>query len=144
MRPVRFAAILVSDVVGYSRLAGADEDSILARLRVLRSDLIDPTVATHRGRVVKRTGDGSLIEFSSVVEAVRCAIEVQKHLGSNVLSLSGANGRRLGSAISVASRGWSTRLASAHFATLGIPFFKVGSSATAALTLNATLGSAKY
>ncbi|MER8912953.1 adenylate/guanylate cyclase domain-containing protein [Mesorhizobium sp. M0761] len=73
----KIAAILVSDVVGYSRLAGADEDSILARLRVLRSDLIDPTVAVHRGRVVKRTGDGSLIEFSSVVEAVRCAIEVQ-------------------------------------------------------------------
>lgn len=73
----KIAAILVSDVVGYSRLAGADEDRILARLRTLRSDLIDPTIAVHRGRVVKRTGDGSLVEFSSVVEAVRCAIEVQ-------------------------------------------------------------------
>jgi len=73
----KIAAILVSDVVGYSRLAGADEDRILARLRALRSDLIDPTIAVHRGRVVKRTGDGSLVEFSSVVEAVRCAIEVQ-------------------------------------------------------------------
>jgi len=73
----KIAAILVSDVVGYSRLAGADEDRILARLRALRSDLIDPTIAVHHGRVVKRTGDGSLVEFGSVVEAVRCAIEVQ-------------------------------------------------------------------
>ncbi|TIN90684.1 MAG: adenylate/guanylate cyclase domain-containing protein [Mesorhizobium sp.] len=78
MRETRkIAAILVSDVVGYSRLAGADEDRILARLRALRSDLIDPTIAVHRGRVVKRTGDGSLVEFRSVVEAVRCAMEVQ-------------------------------------------------------------------
>jgi TolB-like protein/class 3 adenylate cyclase len=73
----KLAAILVADVVGYSRLAGADEDRILARLRTLRSDLIDPTIAVHNGRVVKRTGDGSLIEFRSVVDAVRCAIEVQ-------------------------------------------------------------------
>ena len=73
----KIAAILVSDVVGYSRLAGADEDRILARLRALRSDLIDPTIAVHHGRVVKRTGDGSLVEFRSVVDAVRCAIEVQ-------------------------------------------------------------------
>ena len=73
----KLAAILVSDIVGYSRLAGADEDRILARLRALRSDLIDPTIALHHGRVVKRTGDGSLIEFRSVVDAVRCAIEVQ-------------------------------------------------------------------
>ena len=73
----KLAAILVSDVVGYSRLTGADEDRILARLRALRSDLIDPTIAVHHGRVVKRTGDGSIIEFRSVVDAVRCAIEVQ-------------------------------------------------------------------
>jgi len=73
----KLAAILVSDVVGYSRLAGADEDRILARLRALRSDLIDPTVAVHHGRIVKRTGDGSVIEFRSVVDAVRCAIELQ-------------------------------------------------------------------
>jgi adenylate cyclase len=73
----KIAAILVADVVGYSRLAGADEDRILARLRTLRSDLIDPTIAVHNGRVVKRTGDRSLIEFRSVVDAVRCAIEVQ-------------------------------------------------------------------
>jgi adenylate cyclase len=73
----KLAAILVADVVGYSRLAGADEDRTLARLRALRSDLIDPTIALHHGRVVKRTGDGSIIEFRSVVDAVRCAIEVQ-------------------------------------------------------------------
>jgi TolB-like protein/class 3 adenylate cyclase/Flp pilus assembly protein TadD len=73
----KIAAILVSDVVGYSRLTGADEDRILARLRTLRSDLLDPTIAVHSGRVVKRTGDGSLVEFRSVVDAVRCAIEVQ-------------------------------------------------------------------
>jgi adenylate cyclase len=73
----KLAAILAADVVGYSRLAGADEDRILARLRALRSDLIDPTIAVHKGRVVKRTGDGALVEFRSVVDAVRCAIEVQ-------------------------------------------------------------------
>jgi adenylate cyclase len=73
----KLAAILCSDVVGYSRLAGADEDRILARLRALRSDLIDPTIAVHHGRIVKRTGDGSVVEFRSVVDAVRCAIEVQ-------------------------------------------------------------------
>jgi adenylate cyclase len=73
----KIAAILCSDVVGYSRLAGADEDRILARLRALHSDLIDPTIAVHHGRVVKRTGDGSIVEFRSVVDAVRCAIEVQ-------------------------------------------------------------------
>ena len=73
----KLVAILVSDVVGYSRLAGADEDRILARLRTLRSDLIDPTIAVHHGRIVKRTGDGSIIEFRSVVDAVRCAIELQ-------------------------------------------------------------------
>src|SRR4051795_11664046 len=73
----KLVAILAADVGGYSRLAGADEDRILARLRALRSDLIDPTLAVHNGRVVKRTGDGALVEFRSVVDAVRCAIEIQ-------------------------------------------------------------------
>ena len=73
----KLAAILVSDVAGYSRLAGADEDRTLARLRTLRSDLIDPIISVHHGRVVKRTGDGSIIEFRSLVDAVRCAVEVQ-------------------------------------------------------------------
>jgi adenylate cyclase len=73
----KLAAILVADIVGYSRLTNQDEDRILARLRTLRSDLIDPTIAVNRGRVVKRTGDGAIVEFRSVVDAVRCAIEVQ-------------------------------------------------------------------
>src|ERR1700723_4174862 len=73
----KIAAILVADVVGYSRLAGADEDRTLSRLRGLRSDLVDPAVAAHHGHIVKRTGDGILIEFRSVVDAVRCAVEVQ-------------------------------------------------------------------
>jgi adenylate cyclase len=73
----KIAAILVADVVGYGRLTGADEDRTLARLRALRSDLIDPLIAVHHGRIVKRTGDGALVEFRSVVDAVRCAIEVQ-------------------------------------------------------------------
>src|ERR1700722_15552798 len=61
----KLAAILASDVVGFSRLTGANEDRTLARLRALRSDLIDPTIAVHHGRVVKRTGDGSIVEFRS-------------------------------------------------------------------------------
>ena len=73
----KLAAILAADVVGFSRMAGADEDRTLARLRALRSDLTDPTVAVHNGRVVKRTGDGLIVEFRSVVDAVRCAIEIQ-------------------------------------------------------------------
>src|SRR6201982_3651145 len=73
----KLAAILVADGVGFSRLAGTDEDRTLARLRGLRSDLIDPSISVHHGRVVKRTGDGVLVEFRSVVDAVRCAIEVQ-------------------------------------------------------------------
>ena len=73
----KLAAILAADVVGYSKLAVADEERTPARLRALRSDLIDPTIAVHHGRVVKRTGYGILIEFRSVVDAVRCAIEVR-------------------------------------------------------------------
>ncbi|WP_049823602.1 adenylate/guanylate cyclase domain-containing protein [Bradyrhizobium sp. WSM2254] len=76
----KLAAILAADVVGFSRLTGADEDRILARLRALRSDLIDPTISIHNGRVFKRTGDGALVEFRSVVDAVRCAIEVQSEM----------------------------------------------------------------
>jgi adenylate cyclase len=73
----KLAAILAADVVGFSRLTGSDEEGTLARLRTLWSDLIAPTIAVHNGRVVKRTGDGSIVEFRSVVDAVRCAIEVQ-------------------------------------------------------------------
>jgi class 3 adenylate cyclase len=73
----KIAAILVADVVGYSRLAGADEERTLARLRALRGDLIEPAIAVHHGRIVKGTGDGFIAEFRSVVDAARCAIEVQ-------------------------------------------------------------------
>src|SRR3954467_132562 len=73
----KLAAILAADVVGYSRLASIDEARTLARLRALRSDLIDPTIAVHNGRVVKRTGDGAIVEFRSVVDAVRCGVEIQ-------------------------------------------------------------------
>src|SRR6202020_2474460 len=76
----KLAAILVMDIVGFSRLAGADEDRILARLRTLRSDLIEPTISFPRGRVVNPTGDGAIVEFRSVVDAVRCAIELQHGL----------------------------------------------------------------
>ena len=76
----KLAAILAADVVGFSRLTGADEDRTLARLRALRSDVIDPTIDVHNGRVVKRTGDGVLVEFRSVVDAVRCGIEIQNSM----------------------------------------------------------------
>src|SRR5271163_1243146 len=76
----KIAAILAADVVGFSRMTSADEDGTLARLRALRGDLIDPTVAAHNGRVFKRTGDGALVEFRSVVDAVRCAIAVQNSM----------------------------------------------------------------
>jgi adenylate cyclase len=76
----RLAAILSADVVGYSRLMGMDEAGTLARLKALRRDLIDPAIASHSGRIVKLMGDGSLVEFASAVDAVTCAIEVQKRV----------------------------------------------------------------
>jgi len=78
----RLAAILAADVAGYSRLMGRDEAGTLARLKALRRELIDPMVAEHKGRIVKTTGDGLLIEFPSVVEAVACAMTVQSGMGS--------------------------------------------------------------
>jgi class 3 adenylate cyclase len=74
----RLAAILASDVAGYSRLMEADEEGTLARLKTHRRELIDPKIADFGGRVVKTTGDGLLVEFASVVDAVRCAVEVQR------------------------------------------------------------------
>src|ERR1051326_4011070 len=73
----KLVAILAADIAGYSRLIGLDEEGTLARLRDLRRDVIDPQVAAHRGRIVKTTGDGILVEFQSVVDAVRCAIATQ-------------------------------------------------------------------
>src|SRR6202161_682121 len=74
----RLAAILATDVVGYSRLMGGDEEGTLAALKSLRESLIDQKIAEHRGRIVKTTGDGALVEFASAVDAVRCAIEIQR------------------------------------------------------------------
>src|SRR6201985_2403867 len=74
----RLAAILAADVAGYSRLMGADEEGTLERLKALRRELFDPKIAEHHGRIVKTTGDGMLVEFASVVDAVRCAAEVQR------------------------------------------------------------------
>jgi class 3 adenylate cyclase len=76
----RLAAILAADVAGYSRLIGADEDDTLERLRALRRELLDPKIAEHKGRLVKTTGDGLLVEFASVVDALRCAVEVQSEM----------------------------------------------------------------
>src|SRR6516162_7704105 len=73
----RLAAILAADVAGYSRLIGADEGGTLQALRVIRAELIDPTIVAHNGRLVKTTGDGLLVEFGSVVDALHCATEVQ-------------------------------------------------------------------
>jgi adenylate cyclase len=76
----RLAAILAADVAGYSRLMGEDEEGTLAALRAVRRELGDPKIAEHRGRIVKTTGDGLLAEFASVVDAVRCAVEVQREM----------------------------------------------------------------
>ena len=76
--PRKLAAILAADVVGYSRLVGFDEERTLQRLRELRYALIDPATSQHRGRIVKTMGDGFLIEFASAVDAVRCAIDIQR------------------------------------------------------------------
>src|SRR5580692_5314391 len=77
----RLAAILAADVAGYSRLMGADEEGTLAALKKLRRELADPKIKEHRGRIVKTTGDGLLVEFASVVDAVRCAVDVQREMG---------------------------------------------------------------
>ena len=74
----RLAAILAADVVGYSRLMGVDEEGTLARLKALRRELISPKITEHRGRIVKTTGDGILLEFKSVTDAVLCAVDVQR------------------------------------------------------------------
>ena len=88
----RLAAILAADIAGYSRLMGADEEGTHERLKALRHELLDPKIAEHRGRIVKTTGDGLLAEFPSVVDAVRCAAEVQRGmLARPILPTSGAS-----------------------------------------------------
>jgi TolB-like protein/class 3 adenylate cyclase len=88
----RLAAILAADVAGYSRLIGADEQGTLNRLRSIRAELIDPTIATHRGRIVKTTGDGFLVEFSSVVDALRCATQWQHGMAERNADVPPTNG----------------------------------------------------
>src|SRR6266481_8739186 len=78
----RLAAILAADVAGYSRLMGADEEGTLAALKAIRHELGDPKIAEHRGRIVKTTGDGLLVEFASVVDAVRCTVDVQREMAA--------------------------------------------------------------
>ena len=77
----RLAAILAADVVGYSRLMESDETGTLERLKALRRDIIDPSIAAHSGRMVKLMGDGALVEFASAIDAVTCAVEIQKMVG---------------------------------------------------------------
>jgi adenylate cyclase len=76
----RLTAILAADIAGYSRLMGVDEEGTLARLKAHRRALLDPKIAEHQGRIVKTTGDGLLAEFASVVDALRCAIEIQRSM----------------------------------------------------------------
>jgi TolB-like protein/class 3 adenylate cyclase len=83
----RLAAVLAADVAGYSRLMGADEEGTLARLKAVRKSLVDPTIAAHRGRIVKTTGDGMLVEFASAVDAVRGAVEVQRRMADQNVSV---------------------------------------------------------
>jgi adenylate cyclase len=83
----RLAAVLAADVAGYSRLMGADEEGTLARLKAVRKALVDPTIAAHRGRIVKTTGDGMLVEFASAVDAVRGAVEVQRGMADQNVSV---------------------------------------------------------
>src|SRR3984893_10398314 len=78
----RLAAVLAADVAGYSRLMGLNEERTLANLKSFRKTLVDPTIAAHRGRIVKTTGDGMLVEFASAVDAARCAVEVQRGIAA--------------------------------------------------------------
>src|SRR5712664_1074755 len=89
----RLTAILAADVAGYSRLMGADEEGTHERLKSLRRELVDPKIAEHRGRIVKTTGDGLLVEFPSVVDAVRCAVEVQRGIAERNVEV--AESRRI-------------------------------------------------
>ena len=81
----RLTAILAADIAGYSRMMGNDEEGTLAQLKEHRRALVDRKINEHRGRIVKTTGDGMLVEFASVVEAVRCAVEVQRGMGHSIV-----------------------------------------------------------
>jgi TolB-like protein len=102
--PRKLAAILAADVAGYSRLTGIDEEGTLKRLRKLRRELINPAVSLHRGRIVKTTGDGILIEFPSVVDAVRCALDVQRGMDGRNADVQTERDDLLGDGVNVAAR----------------------------------------
>jgi adenylate cyclase len=91
----RLAAILAADVAGYSRLMGTDEEGTLAALKGVRKSLIDPKIAEHRGRMVKTTGDGALVEFASAVDAARCALEIQRAMAERNVDIPGRTPDRI-------------------------------------------------
>jgi adenylate cyclase len=95
----RLAAILAADMAGYSRLMGADEEGTLERLKTLRRELVDPSIGEHHGRIVKTTGDGLLVEFASVVDAVRCAVAIQREMAERDASVPAE--RRIGFRIGI-------------------------------------------
>src|SRR5437899_10367350 len=97
----RLAAILAADVAGYSRLMGEDEEGTHAALTALRREISDPKIAEHRGRIVKTTGDGLLVEFPSVVEAVRCAVELQREIAQRNVDVPEARRIEFGIGITV-------------------------------------------
>jgi hypothetical protein len=126
----RLTAILAADVAGYSRLMGADEEGTLARLKAHRRELVDREISEHRGRIVKTTGDGMLVEFASVVDAVRCAVEFQREMAgasnsaSGSISATSSSTRTIFSAMaSMSRRGlklWPSRAGSASTASWAI------------------------
>jgi adenylate cyclase len=117
----RLAAILAADVAGYSRLIGADEEGTLNRRRSLRVELVDPTIAEHRGRIVKTTGDGFLVEFSSVIDALRCATQWQHEwplYGATIASSSASAFTRATSFVKGSKQSCSSRLPGRHSSLL--------------------------
>jgi len=98
----RLAAILATDVAGYSRMMGRDEEGTLAALKACHHELIGPKVAEHRGRIVKTTGDGALIEFASALDAARCAVEIQHEMATRNAAI--AEERRLEFRIAIICR----------------------------------------
>jgi tetratricopeptide (TPR) repeat protein len=117
----RLAAILAADVAGYSRLIEADEEGTLCRLKALRAEIVDPKIAGHRGRIVKTTGDGLLVEFASVVDAVRCAADLQAGLAERNAAFPDIAIEHIGTALRLSPRaraGWShADLGAAYFIT---------------------------
>ena len=91
----RLAAIFAGDIAGYSRLMGADEEGTLRQLKAHRKELVDPKITEHRGRIVKTTGDGMLVEFVSVVDAVRCAVDIQRGMVERNAECSGGQAHRI-------------------------------------------------